>query len=297
MGYFASASSTRWTGLSLRGITSVSETFTDTVADLNGTLTSDKNSQWERLTSASNPIATSGGLSSVAATNQNIIYQVNRNFPTGTITLEFPNTNCGQNAVYLRIQDANNWLRVVTYASQGSTYSVCGLQYNGVYYYTDNDGNCFGISSSANPATETSTRCGSQIVTTYNSWAYRPDCYSVTVWSLVAYTYYDYSEVYSTVYPLNQFIALQRCVGGVVSTLDSTSVQTSGFSGFPSTEAHSIVVSYSPTSVSYTRTGSSFATRTVATTDFSDSYKVGFGRANVSSTYTGAQATSFSVVS
>lgn len=300
MPIMGSPSSTRWTGFSLRGITEFTDSFTTVASDIDGLLTSDVRAKWTRETSASFPlsVSTSGQLASNAA-SQNVIYTFDKQYNSGSIQYTFNLTNCANNAVYLRYFDQNNWMRVVLTNTANSTYSVCGLQYNGVYYWTDSTPNdCFGISSTANPATETSTLCGSQVTTTYNSWSYRPDCYSVTVWSLVAYTFYSYSEVYYTIYPISYTLSLQQCVSGVVTTLSSGTTSTSGSAGYPSTPTHTINVTFNPSQISYSLSGGlSISTTTTSTTTLNQFYKFGIGRTSNSSYHTSSAADSVTVAS
>lgn len=296
----SSPSSSRWTGLSLRGITEFTDEFTTAAADISGVLTSDTRAQWARRTSASFPLAVTTAGQLANAQSQDIIYTFDKEYNSGSISMAFSLTNCCNNAIYLRYIDNNNWLRVVLTNAAGSFYNVCGLQFNGTGSYSDYDGDCYGISSSANPATENEIKCGSPVTTTYNSWSYRPDCYSSTPWSLVAYTYYSYSEVNYTAYPLSYTLSLQQCVAGSVTTISSGQAQALAYnSGYPSTNSHTISVSFTPAQVSYGVSGANvnISTITTATTTHNSSYKFGIGRTSLSSYHTNTSTESVSVVS
>jgi len=280
----------------------IEDAFSYSVADLDEQSTPDNMSKWDKLTGTS--FGTSGGKVSTSTT-ANSIYILKNGYKSVRVTAALDALS-GGDAIYFRVKDANNWIRVREYSTYSSNYSQCTYTSMGGYTVGDasDDGSCYGTFSSANPSFEYQTVCGQQIIGYANFvWNYRPECYSTTVWKLISYYNYGYNEVNLTKRDWQYSVAIEKMENGTLTTLGtpqtysrpqitaSTWTNAIPTTGDQPNAAHTLTVEVTPTLISYTGYNVSGS---VSNTDLADFAGVGIGRGS-SSIYTASGLNSIAI--
>lgn len=280
----------------------IEDAFSYTVADLDEQSTPDNMSKWDKLTGTS--FGTSGGKVSTSTT-ANSIYILKNGYKSVRVTAALDALS-GGDAIYFRVKDANNWIRVREYSTYSSNYSQCTYTSLGGYTVTvsqPNEGNCYGITSSTNPSFEYQTLCGSQIIGFTNyQWEYVGNICGLP-WKLLSYYNYGYNEVNLTKRDWQYSVAIEKMENGTLTTLgtpqtysrqqitSSTWTNAIPTTGDQPNAAHTLTVEVTPTLISYTGYNVSGS---VSNTDLADFAGVGIGRGS-SSIYTASGLNSIAI--
>lgn len=280
----------------------IEDAFTTSVTDLDEQSTPDNMSTWDKLTGSS--FGTANGRLNTATTTTSV-YVLKNGYKSARITAAI-DAQTGGDAIYFRVKDANNWMRVREYSTYSSNYTQCTYTSLGGYTVGDSsdDGSCYGTFSTANPSFEYQTVCGQQIIGYTNFWwVYRPDCYTSTVWKLINYYNYGYNEVTLTNKDWQYSVAIEKMENGTLTTIGTPKtysrpqvIASTWTNAIPTTgaqpnEAHSLVVTVTPTSIAYSGYNVSDS---VSNSDLSDFAGIGIGR-GTSSIYTSSGLSSVTI--
>lgn len=280
----------------------IEDAFTTSVTDLDEQSTPDNMSVWDKLTGSS--FGTANGRLNTATTT-NSIYVLKNGYKSARITAAI-DAQTGGDAIYFRVKDANNWMRVREYSTYSSTYNQCVPASVGGYTVTVDPPNagCSGIFSSVEDHNGLQTVCGTTIIGFSNfQYEYRPDCYTSTPYKLLSYYNYGWSEVTTTNKDWQYSVAIEKMENGSLSTIGTPKtyskkqIVTSNWEfGVPTTgaqpnDAHNLVVTVTPTSIAYSGYNVSDS---VTNSDLADFTGIGLGR-GTSSIYTSSGLSSIAI--
>ena len=280
----------------------IEDSFTATVADLNNQSTPDNMSGWTKLLGTS--FGTSGGRVSTSTTT-NSVYILRNGYRSVRITASL-DEKTGGDAVYFRVKDANNWMRVREYSTYSANYNECNIYTFGGYTQVVDppNGPCFGIFYSTPSDSGITSICGTNIVGFTNfQFEYRPDCFTSTPWKLLSYYNFGYGEINTSNRNWQYFVTIEKMENGVLTTIGTPQMfsrkqilTSTSPSGIPTTgeqpnPSRNLVVTVTPTSISYSGYGVS---NSVTNSDLSGFTGIGIGR-GASSIYTTSGMTNLAV--
>jgi len=262
----------------------IEESFADAVADLDSKTTPDNISSWYKL--FGNSFGTSGGKVSTTTTTDTA-YALRNGYKSFRATATF-DSSTGGDAIYFRVKDANNWMRIREYSGYGPSGVSCGITSSGGYT-TDWSSftGCYGVTSNNNDPYIYGTLCGTSMVVGTQTWAYQPECGSLP-WKLVSSYSYGYQEVNIAYQYYDYFVAIEKMENGVLTTVGTPKSVSRNNQANPS---RSVTLTVTPTSISYA--GDSVSD-TVQNSDLSEWSGVGIGRGS-SSVYTSSGLNNFSL--
>lgn len=279
----------------------IEESFASTVADLDSKTTSNNISSWYKLFGTS--FGTSGGKVSTS-TSTNTLYALRNGYKSFRATASFDGST-GGDAIYFRVKDSNNWMRIREYVVYGIYGTTCNIGTAGGYTYTSTyagQPNCYGLSTSTPYYSDTATLCGTTVtVASGHSWELCDA--SRGTYRLVSYYNYGYQEITYGYQYVNFAIAIEKMENGVLTTVGTPKIKersqvTSSnntsiipTTSLPTNPSRTITLTVSPTSISYTGDGVSDS---VTNSDLSEWSGVGVGRGS-STVYTSSGINNFTL--
>lgn len=253
----------------------IEESFSDTVADLDSKATSNNISSWYKLFGTS--FGTSGGKVSTTTTS-NTAYALRNGYKSFRATASLDGST-GGDAIYFRVKDANNWMRIREYSGYGASGSTCGVTTSGGYAtdWSIYEG-CYGITSNVADPYIYGTFCGTTMIAGTQTWEFRPECGTLSYKLMYSYSY-GYQEASFPYQYYDYYVAIEKMENGVLTTVGTPKSVSRNSQANPS---RSVTLTVTPTSISYN--GDS-VTDTITNSDLSEWAGVGIGR-GTSSVYT-----------